>query len=103
MDAAFGPELYYKPSGKFLAGGVLIALFIGLLVGLPGAWLFAWLIHWNPFIYIGALASFGFGAIIGIATGSSLEAHKCRHVPIAGLTSPLVAPIGYYGRLAVLL
>src|SRR5260370_35629954 len=101
MDAAFGPELYYKHSGKFFAGGVLIALFIGLLVGLPCAWLYAWLIHWNPFIYIDALASFGFGAIIGVATESSLESHKCRNVPIAGLTALLVVLIAYYVSWAV--
>src|SRR5260370_16682467 len=90
MDAAFGPELYYKHSGKFFAGGVLIALFIGLLVGLPCAWLYALLIHWNPFIYIDALASFGFRAIIRVAPESSLESHKCRNVPIARLPPLLV-------------
>jgi len=101
MDAAFGPGLYYKHSGKFFAGGVLVALFIGLLVGLPCAWLYAWLIHWNPFIYIDALASFGFGAMIGVATESSLESHKCRNLPIAGMTALLVVLIAYYVSWAV--
>ena len=82
-------------------GGLLVAVFIGLLVGLPCAWLYAWLIHWNPIIYIDVLASFGFGAIIGMAIESSLESHKCRNVPIAGLAAFLVVVVSYYVSWAV--
>jgi|SRR5581483_821811 len=101
MDASFNPALYYKHSGKFFMGGLIVALFIGLLAGLPCAWFYAWLIHWNPFIYINALASLGFGAIIGMAIESSLESHKCRNVPVAGLAAFLVVLISYYVSWAV--
>jgi len=101
MDASFSPGLYYKHSGKFFMGGLLVAVFIGLLVGLPCAWLYAWLIHWNPLIYVDVLASFGFGGIIGAAIESSLESHKCRNVPVAGLAAFLVVVISYYVSWAV--
>src|SRR5260370_7962 len=101
MDTSFGPGLYYKHSGKFFAGGALVAILVGLLVGLPCAWLYAWLIHWNPFIYIDALAALGFGGIIGIVIESSLESHKCRSVPVAGLAALLVVLVAYYVSWAV--
>jgi len=101
MDVAFNQGLYYKHSGRFSTGGILIAFLVGLIVGLICGWLYAWLIHWNPFIYINFLAVFAFGAIVGFATEQSLESHKCRNVPVTGLTALLAALISYYTSWAI--
>lgn len=96
MDTSLGSGLYYKHSGRFFAGGLLVAILVGLLVGLPCGWIYAWLIHWNPFIYIDVLASLGFGAVVGATIETSLESHKCRSVPVAGLAAFLVISVSYY-------
>jgi hypothetical protein len=101
MDASFGPKLYYRHSGEFSAGGLVIALLAGLAVGLPCAWLYAWLIHWNPFIYIDIVASLGFGGIVGLAVESSLVSHKCRNVPLTALVAFVAILISYYASWAV--
>ena len=101
MDASFSPGLYYRHSGKFSVGGVLVAIGLGLLVGLPCAWLYALLIRWNPFVYINILAGLGFGLVISLVIDSSLKSHKCRSVPIAGLAVLVSVLVSYYASWAV--
>lgn len=101
MDTSFSPGLYYRHSGKFSIGGVFVASCIGLLVGLPCAWLYAYLIRWNPFVYISALASLGFGGLIGFVVDSRLKAHKCRNVFITGLAVFVPVCLAYYLSWAV--
>ena len=96
MDTSFSPGLYYRHSGKFSIGGVFVAICIGLLVGLPCAWLYAYLIRWNPFVYINLLAAMGFGALIGFVVDSRLQSHKCRNVFITGLAVFVPVCFAYY-------
>ena len=96
MDTSFSPGLYYRHSGKFSPIGVLVAVVFGLLVGLPCAWLYAYLIRWNPIVYISILASLGFGGVIGYVVDTRLKSHKCRNVVTAGLASFIPALVAYY-------
>ncbi len=99
---SFIPQgLYYKHSGSFSVPGALIALVLGLLVGLPAAWLYAYLIRWNPIVYISFLATLGFGALMGYATESFLEKQRCRSVPVTVAVALLVTVISYYVSWAV--
>lgn len=101
MDTSFTPGLYYRHSGKFSIVGVLVAIGFGLLIGLPCAWLYSYLIRWNPIVYISALASLGFGGVIGYVVDSRLKSHKCRNVLITGLASFIPALVAYYVSWAV--
>jgi hypothetical protein len=101
VDASFGPKLYYQHSGQFSAAGLVIAFVRGLIVGLFCAWLYAWLDHWNPFVYINLFASLAFGALVGLAAESALASHKCRNVPLTGLVAFLAILVPYYVSWAV--
>jgi hypothetical protein len=101
MEASISPGLYYKHSGRFSISGVAVAVGFGLLVGLPCAWLYARLIHLNPFVYVNLLAALLFGTLIGIAVESRLKAHKCRNTTVAAFAGLLVVLISYYVSWAV--
>lgn len=101
MDIAANSGIYYRHSGKYSLGGVLFALVIGLLVGLPCAWLYAWLDHVNPIVYVNLLASFGFGGAIGLAVSLTLQSRKCRNVAVSGTVALLVVLVSYYVSWAV--
>jgi hypothetical protein len=101
METSFSPSLYYRHSGKFSISGILVATGFGLLVGLPCAFLYSYLIRWNPFIYINLLAALGFGAIIGVVVDRSLKQHKCRNVFITGLVAFVAVLVAYYLSWAV--
>jgi hypothetical protein len=87
---------YYHHSGKFSPGGALMALLVGLLVGAPTAYVYAWLIHWDPIIYINLLACAGFAALIGFTTQQALVSRKCRSTPVAAVVALLAALGSYY-------
>ena len=101
MDPSFSASLYYRHSGRFSFSGVLIAAGFGLLVGLPCAYVYAYLDHWNPFVYVNCLAAIGFGWAIGQVISSKLQSQKCRNVPIAGAAALLVVLVSYYLSWAV--
>jgi hypothetical protein len=101
MDASFGPMLYYRHSGRFSAAGLVVAFLRGLIIGLPCAWVYAWLDHWNPLIYINMVASLAFGALVGLAVQSALALHKCRNVPLTGLVAFVAILVAYYVSWAV--
>jgi len=92
---------YYHHSGQFSPGGALVALFLGLLVGAPVAFGYAWLIHWDPIIYINGLAAALFGALLGLLTEQFLVTRKCRSATVAGAVAFLVALGSYYFSWAV--
>jgi hypothetical protein len=92
---------YYHHSGQFSPGGTLMALLLGLLIGAPMAFVYAWLIHWDPIIYINLLACAAFAWLIGYATEQVLVSRKCRSVPVAAAVALLVALGSYYMSWAV--
>jgi hypothetical protein len=102
MDTtAHGLNPYYSHSGKFSASGALLAALCGLLAGAPIAWIYAWLIHWNPFIVASCLLTLCFGAAIGRLTSQFLIARKCRSVIVAGAVILLVTLVCFYVSWAV--
>jgi len=101
MTEESSQRLYYRHSGAFSAGGVLFALLLGLLIGAPLAWLYAWFIHWDPFIYFNLAAGFIFGALVGWISEQRLIASKCRSVPVAVIVALLVGLGAYYLSWAV--
>ena len=92
---------YYHHSGQFSPGGALVALFLGLLVGVPVAFGYAWLIHWDPIIYINGIAAVLFGLLLGTLTEKFLVSRKCRSATVAGAVAFLVALGSYYFSWAV--
>ena len=92
---------YYHHSGQFSPGGALIALLLGLLVGAPVAFAYAWLIHWDPIIYINGIACGLFGALMGMLTQMFLVSRKCRSLAVAAVVALCVALGTYYFSWAV--
>lgn len=96
MDTSYSSGIYYRHSGKFALGGVLLAIGFGLIVGVACAWLYAWLVHWDPIVYINVLACIGFSLVVGMVVSSTLQSHKCRNAVVAGSATFLVALISFY-------
>jgi len=65
---------YYRESGKAPIKGIFITLLIGLGTAAICVPIYAYVIHWNPFVYINFLATLvvGLGIGLGIHIGSSV-------------------------------
>jgi hypothetical protein len=88
------PILQYKPSGSIGVLCVPLGLLFGLAAGIGGGWVYHELMNLIPLLYINALITFGYAALIGGATGLGLAAGKCRSSMIAatiGLVTGAVA------------
>jgi len=90
--------LYYKHSGKFSVGGGIYALALGSVILCVGAFVYAYLILYLPFVYINALITAGFGMAVGFTCATLLKRKKVRSDAVAvGLTLLLTAIIYYFG------
>ncbi|HTK95452.1 MAG TPA: hypothetical protein VL382_07410 [Terriglobales bacterium] len=88
--------LYYKHSGKFGMGGVLYALVVGSVVACVGAFVYAYLVLYLPFVYINALVTAGFGAGTGFVIATLLKKQKVRSDAVALVVTLVVTGIAYY-------
>ncbi len=90
-SAVFNP---YQHSGKFEAPGPLLALAAAVVAGFPLGYLYAYLIKWDPFIYVNFLASLGYGFVFGFGSGQILKRFKVRNNGLAwvtGISSGVIA------------
>jgi len=77
--------MYYKHSGRFSLGGVLIAAIVGGAGSLILAYVYAWGIILIPEVHLAAFATVAFGGLIGVAAGYGLVWGKVRN-DAAGLS-----------------
>ena len=87
---------YYRESGavpvlsvvKLLGFGFLAAAILGLI--------YAYLIHWNPFIYINFLGTVFFAAAVGAIAGTGGKSGKLRNTAVRGVLGIVVALFALY-------
>lgn len=92
-----GPDLYYRHSGRFTAGGLLLGLVGGSVASIVLAIPYAYITLWVPLIYINGLTVLAYGAAVGWITGYLLQRGKVRSVPLALTVGFLVALAALYG------
>ena len=68
----------YSPSGLFRVSAVGLLL-AGAIVGCGGAWIYAALGRWIPFIYINVLICIAFGLLLGRLGALAVRAGHCRN------------------------
>ncbi len=97
--------LYYKHSGKFSLLAVPAGLFTGLAVGLPVAFVYAYVAlysHYIPFVRWGTfLLAAVFGAVVGLSTSGGLHWGKARNAAVGYITSLVVGLVVFYVSWAV--
>lgn len=80
----FTPNLsYYRPSGSASLVGVIATLFLGLLVGIPLACLYAFVNHHDPLLYLNILLAGGFGIALGWVVGKGIHRFQIRNIVVA--------------------
>src|SRR5258706_6562021 len=92
---------YYTHSGKFTLRGILFGVFIGAAAAAVPAFVYGFLVQYNPFIYINALGTFFFAATMGTIAGKFLRNGNVRNNAIAILIGLVVGTVGLYVSWAV--
>src|SRR5947207_10136134 len=92
---------YYSHYGKFTLRGILFGVFIGAAAVALLAFVYVFLVQYNPFIYINALGSFFFAATMGTIAGKFLRNGNVRNNAIAILVGLAVGTVGLYVSWAV--
>jgi hypothetical protein len=89
------PITKYKPSGSAGALCVPLGLLFGGAAAIGGGWAYHELMNLIPLIYINALITFAYAAVIGGATGIGLSLGKCRNSAIAVVTGLVTGIAGF--------
>lgn len=87
-------KLYYRPSGKAPAAGVLGMFITGIAAAVVGAFIYVRLIEWIPLVYFNALLVLGYGFVVGMGVALACKKGKVRKPSacfLAGLVSGTVA------------
>lgn len=92
--------LFYKHSGKWSLSGPPVGLLVGVLAGVPLAFIYAYVILYIRFIpFIRLFAFIGplvFGFFVGVITGEALKRRKVRNVAVTKGVSVLVGLASLY-------
>ncbi|HEX4962679.1 MAG TPA: hypothetical protein VF173_17720 [Thermoanaerobaculia bacterium] len=108
-DLRSGRLLYYKHSGHFTIGSIILGLLSGVLAALLLAFPYAYGILYIPFVYINFFMTVFYGTIPGAVSAMVLKLRKVRNAwvsTLVGLVVGLVALyvswvvwiFGYFGR-----
>ncbi len=87
---------YYRESGAVPVVSVVKLLIYGLLAAAILATIYAYLIHWNPFIYINFLGTLFFGAVVGAIAGTGGKSGKLRNTAVRGVLGFVVGLFALY-------
>ena len=86
----------YRLSGRFTPFGIVFALLLGLVIGLPLAFLYGWGIIRIPEVRLACLATLAFGVLLGGATGLGAKWGKVRNLPVAASVAGVSAGVSLY-------
>jgi len=90
-------ELYYQHSGKYPAGGLLMAILGGGAAAMILAVAYAYLLLYIPLAgYVTVILIGGFGFLLGFVTAYVLKRGKVRSLPASYLAMALVGVAGLY-------
>lgn len=89
-------DVCYRPSRQFTLTGSLVMLVAGGIAAVILGYLYAYLILWNPLIYINILAAVFFGGLLGAAATIGVRFGKVRWPMVAFTNGLIVGVIGLY-------
>jgi hypothetical protein len=88
---------YYKHSGKYAPGGLLMGLVGGIIAGAILAAAYAYLELYIPLAgVITFILTAGFGGLLGFAVGALMKRGNVRSAPATLLVSLIVAAVSFY-------
>jgi len=88
--------MYYKHSGRFSLGGLVIAGFVGCVAAVILAYAYGRGIIYIPEVKLAAFAAIAFGCLVGVATGYGLVWGKIRNDRVGSLFSAGVSALALY-------
>jgi hypothetical protein len=88
--------LYYIESGAVPPAAPIAGLLVGGVTAIVGGIVYGYADHYVGFIYIEALMTLAFGALIGWATGRAMVAAKVRSAGSVTIFTLLTTIVGYY-------
>ena len=92
----FSPNLnYYRPSGAAPIGGVLLTLALGVAAAFPIAFLYAFINHHDPILYLNILLAVGFGFVLGWVVSKGIHKFRIRNAFIALTIAVVVFAVAY--------
>jgi uncharacterized tellurite resistance protein B-like protein len=86
--------ILYTPSGTITLYSISMGVLFGIVTAAGAGWLYQLLVGWNSLIYLNFLATFIYGAVIGLAVGLGLQFGKCRNVILGVVLAFFMAVIG---------
>lgn len=86
----------YRHSGKFGATALVAVPLVGVLLGWPLGLAYAYLIKWIPFVYLNILLTIGYGALLGLAVGWTLQRCRVRNLPVTLVLAVVVGVAANY-------
>jgi len=88
--------MYYKHSGRFSLGGLVVAAVVGSAGALILAYIYARGIILIPEVKLAAISTLAFGGLVGVAVGYGLIWGKVRNVPVALAVSGAISTAALY-------
>ncbi len=88
--------MYYKHSGRFTVGGLVVGGFVGCVSALVLAYAYGLGIIYIPEVKLAAIAAIAFGCLVGAAAGYGLVWGKIRNDRVASLFSAAVSALALY-------
>lgn len=73
----------YRHSRKFGAHGPLLNLLVAVAVGFPVGLIYAYITTWLPFVYLNALITVGYGALVGVVGAEIMKRCRVRNNAVA--------------------
>ncbi|MCP4137904.1 MAG: hypothetical protein GY754_43480 [bacterium] len=94
-------NLYYQHSGKFSPLGIVLSLIFGTIAAVVASFIYAYALHYIPFIYLNFIITVGFGIVVGFAVGIGAHIGKIRNSSIVlGLAVTVGLAAVYIGWVA---
>jgi hypothetical protein len=91
-----GVHMYYKHSGRFNLGGLLVAASVGCAGSLVLAYVYAWGIPLIPEVHLAGLATLAFGGLAGVSIGYGQIWGKVRNGPVGIALAAAIATLALY-------
>jgi hypothetical protein len=88
--------MYYKHSGRFSLGGLLVAAVVGCAGSLALAYVYAWGILLIPEVHLAFIATLAFGALIGISIGYGQIWGKVRNGAVGVALAAAISTLALY-------
>jgi hypothetical protein len=88
--------MYYKHSGRFTLGGLIVSMVTGCAGALLLAYVYARGIILIPEAHLAAFATIAFGGLIGVAAGYGLVWGKVRNEPVGLAVTGTVSALALY-------